>query len=495
MAQVRDALAQRSAGASAVPSTLLAGPGLDCAVCAYRDRSVERRLFFAVAEGISEPSFLATFTASGGYCPRHARLTLVRGEGPRYGYAYLHGLPIALRRLSEMPARGLEPCVICLTEGWAEDHAVWALATSQPSGDASAQLGPDAELCLTHASALVRRAPWRRYGEARRRLIRTLAHPDPRSPDPARAALDSPEIERSVRACLSLVAGSDHDAGPRGPLDSVSGPATTAERTVGAVGSGDTSWTRGLLTGEGLCGELVAGRCPACSASQAATTTFLAWLAGEERTANELRDLQRLCGEHAWWARAAWPRAVIRALDGSRERWSGRLATLPPAGPASRWRERLGPVSRASLLAASRPAETLRAALDRALRPVDCLACRAAVTAAERTIELVDVTLADPAGARAYTAGTGLCLRHLDRGLARLSERSRAIVLERAGAMVGLLAWELAEALRKSSWSVRYEPPGPEVGAWRRAMAYAAGDPAVAPQPVPADPARPLAAI
>jgi hypothetical protein len=51
-----------------------------------------------------------------------------------------------------------------------------------------------------------------------------------------------------------------------------------------------------------------------------------------------------------------------------------------------------------------------------------------------------------------------------------------AVALRVAAARAARIGWELDEAARKSNWSVRYEPHGPEETAWMRAARFVLGD-------------------
>jgi hypothetical protein len=78
----------------------------------------------------------------------------------------------------------------------------------------------------------------------------------------------------------------------------------------------------------------------------------------------------------------------------------------------------------------------------------------------------------DDPTARRYQASHGLCARHLLDLLADArAAPARAVLLGR----LDVLAWELAEADRKQAWALRYQPAGPETGAWLRAAAMVDG--------------------
>ena len=98
------------------------------------------------------------------------------------------------------------------------------------------------------------------------------------------------------------------------------------------------------------------------------------------------------------------------------------------------------------------------------------------MTAATRSLELLAALLAGPAGVRAYEETRGLCLRHVNLAWRRLERAEREVILSVAKGRSRHVRWDLQEGIRKSSWSVRYEPPGPETTAWQRALVFVLGD-------------------
>jgi hypothetical protein len=101
-----------------------------------------------------------------------------------------------------------------------------------------------------------------------------------------------------------------------------------------------------------------------------------------------------------------------------------------------------------------------------------CRACHAVESDTRRAIELLLAGLRDHPTARSYRASHGLCARHV---LGLSADDRAAPAREVLLARLDLLGWELAEADRKRSWTLRYQPVGAEAGAWLRAAAMLDG--------------------
>lgn len=267
------------------------------------------------------------------------------------------------------------------------------------------------------------------------------------------------------------------------------------------------AWHDGLITETGLAAELGAGRCPVCTAVAAAPRRLLAWLATPASTDRDRRDLDALCGDHLRDLAALAPENAASVVRAALERRLAMLAALPtiadqPPHPIvarlgwawRRARTRQGHEGTpASRLAALRevwrvlrsPGDLIEERLHRARLAADreCVACLAAVTARRRTFVLLGATLRARRGRDRFELSGGLCLRHAAAAPAASSATGAAF--DSAGlALVGAVAearcatilFELGEALRKSSWSVRFEPPGPEGTAWQRAATFVLGE-------------------
>ena len=460
---------------------------LGCVACDFVDAALRRRIFFTLVEGLGEYWFARAMEDSG-FCVRHARGVIAAGGGPGLTAALLEVLAGWSRRFDDAarpdPRVG-HACYLCDTEAWAERFAI-GLLTGPDDAYALAQLGRLEPLCLRHSRGVLERASWSRVPPAARALDQRRRTAD------ALAAANPPDA-------ILATTGRDPNAVARprvesGRLESSDGEAVPADdRREG--------WAAGSLSMRGLHLELAAGRCPACSAAGAAARTHLRWL-GSGESAERVRDRDLLCAEHLHDARHHAPTAAARAMAASVEGWAragGVLATLEAPPPRELLaRVRTAPaVARAAWASATetrratraagavvdylaRPGRAAIATRDVALRQrtTPCVACQAMLTATSRTIDLLGALLAGSAGVRFYEETAGLCLRHVARALAQLEGHpaEREILRARARARAREVRWELEEWIRKSSWSVRYEPAGPEASAWRRGMVLVLGE-------------------
>ncbi len=450
-------------------------PDVSCAVCDFVEDSVERRMAYILAEDLGSPSFVESMRR-GGWCVRHARRVAGSADGPRFTRALrtvIEGWVLRSAGGGGMFRIG-GGCPPCETRAWAEAHALGSLANPH-----SAQAGVDpsatGSVCLRHLDLLIDRVTPGGIDDVASRIRARV-----------RQASDSERLgPMEAAAC---VAGRDPDASCRG--DGSLAPATDAPRREGP------GWTDGSFDLDGLVDELGDGRCPVCSAIRAAARNFLVWLGepggGEERH----RDADAVCVEHLHDAAASIPLAAERAVSASIERWgwmADRLVDLgvPSERVVDRVRRAIGAFRAAHGTDRSRggwalavealradPASVAARRIEgaRSRRRRTCIACEAAVAAAERTSLLVGVLLTRSAGRRAYESTDGLCLSHAASAIPLLGAEASAAVAEAAGSRAARVAWELDEALRKSSWSRRYEPRGREAVAWTRAFSAVLGD-------------------
>jgi len=436
-----------------------------CVVCAFMAQAIERRTFFLFAESIGESWFLDAMR-HGGFCLRHGRHVL-RHDGAV-------GLTIPYREMlrawrarrgapaSTGPDRFIgQGCPLCTTARWAESHALWRLA-EPVTRSARSTLGAEGPVCLPHLDRLLDAvSPWR-IPE-----IATMID------DRLRAIAES-DLSHAVPA----IAGEDLDREIRqvAPADD---PASTPAGEGRAAASDLLGWA------------LDAGRCPVCESVHAAARWPIDWLADPPR-AQDVRDLARLCGRHMHDA-ARSPTAVAHAVQGSRTLWPAMVRALPSSddiGPrgirarAASLRPRLRSQGR-RMPAVTAAVEGLRApdrdvsrrlTAARTRRSAPCVACEAAVTATARTIALAGALLPSRPWLDRFERSDGLCLRHVEAAHIVLRGRAWEAVSRVADARAARLGWELDEAARLISWSVRYEPAGPEADAWSRAIVFALGE-------------------
>jgi hypothetical protein len=496
------ATADHSAGAEAgfpIPAT-----GPTCVACEFIATSVRRRIFFTLVEGLGEFWFFRAMQ-SGGFCLRHARDVATGGAGA-LSSAYLDVTDGWLRRLGDHRAHHERDgavsdlqvggaCYLCDTESWAEGFAL-DLLSREDTDYARAQLGQLEPLCLQHLDRLLGRIHWSRLPDVARQLGSRI--------EEAARTIDEPDAPGSVS--LRIVAGRDpNDAVRAGPRLPAAGPTLPPDQV----------WAAGSITMAGLRAELSAGRCPSCTAARAATSNYLRWLADPGLGPDGFRDREMLCVDHLHDADAQAPLAARRSLTTSLEHWArtaGVLATIatpPPNRVGARIRGvfAVGASAWTTANGTRRLKASLGAVLDHAVRPglaVDerralarqqrsrpCVGCQAMSTAAARTIDLLGSLVAGPAGARFYEETNGLCLRHAAAAGQRFAKGERGLILAVARARALEVRWELEESIRKSSWSARYEPAGPERLAWQRALVAVLGEDILAADLFATEPERP----
>ncbi len=473
-------------------------PPADCVVCAFVGSSLERRIFFLFAEGLGEGWFVDAMRR-GGFCLRHAR-HVGREGGARLAGACRHVVAGCRDRLAreEGEREHQRPpalaCPLCETESWAEGHALWLLA-GPDRGRAAAALGAVEPLCLAHLERLLGLVGARQVPEIRARLGELLE----------RARTTGPGLEER----LTMLIGPDPDRAIR-----TSGLGGLAAQPDGP----STSWSDGLLSAEGFMTELAVGRCPACTGSAALVRRLVGWLAGPDVRPEDRREQEHLCAGHLRDALAVAPLAAERALAATLGGWVALVERLPTAaelpagafrarvrGLGERYREerarrpqRPGPLAAtgAALIDLLWPAASLeqRIARARGQRTHPCVACGVMAGALGRTLDLADALLVAGPAAERYRASSGLCLGHVARAVAVLGPPARSTVLATARARVARQLWELDEAVRKSSWSVRYEPRGPETRAWIDALVLVLGDQVRSADLLTPEPRGPVAA-
>ena len=436
-----------------------------CVVCAFMAQAIERRTFFLFAESIGESWFVDAMR-HGGFCLRHGRHVLRHDGAVGLTIPYREMLRAWRARLGVPASTGPDRftgqgCPQCTTARWAESHALWRLA-EPVTRNATSTLGAEGPICLPHLDRLLDAvSPWRVP------VIATMID------DRLRAIAES-DLSHAVPA----IAGEDLDRDIR-QVPPVDEPASTH---VGE-GRGAASDLLGLA--------LDAGRCPVCESAHAAARWPIDWLANPPRP-QDLRDLARLCGRHMHDA-ARSPAAAAHAVHGSRTLWLAMLRALPSSddiGPRGIRGRAASLHSRFASQGRRQPAvngavEALRAP-DRGLarqltaartrRSAPCVACEAAVTTTARTIALVGALLPSRLWLDRFERSDGLCLRHVEAAHNVLAGRPWETISQVADARAARLGWELDEAARLISWSVRYEPAGPEADAWSRAIVFALGE-------------------
>ncbi|MBC7169997.1 hypothetical protein H5T54_03585 [Candidatus Bipolaricaulota bacterium] len=453
----------------------LAQPG--CLFCREEEEAEERFFLWYLAESYLFPETLNRMIRAHGFCRVHTQRFAKDGIPSTGAYVYRFLARAALGAVGEAErlaarrgdrkdvARPLLPTATCLACARREAHVAHVqhrLARVLAGPESRPTLPPSPALCLPH--------------------LRTLA---PR--------LDRNGLRLLAAGLRERLAGED----PCAALSWAWG-APLPRRSSSCVEEHNREDERAPTTRGALVDRLAAPGCPVCRAEARIAARFTGWLAGEIRIAprQAWASALRLCPEHGWaFAQAGAEGVVAELANGIRELWGKRLTELDQAlaaapagglGPRLRFlrtRVRARTASRGEAFWAALP-EALRSERQtaqlharRVFRVEPCPLCRAVETAGERTAALLSASLGDPAVQRAYQAGDGVCLRHLPVVLAQARGDEARLLLATARVRLSVLNWELAEFLRKQSWDVRYEEPGPEGTAWRRAAASLSGVP------------------
>lgn len=455
---VRGGRPRPAAPVSALGMAWLDHPG--CPACRQEAEHDPRYFFWYLAESYLEAPQLDALTRSVGFCRSHAAfLAGLAGAG--------HPVALVYRILAERVRRGLSR----------------RLETGRPlAGAARALVAPaPCPACRSRREAGVRASHWvgsalsrpdvrERYGHPSLLCLRHLAHALPRTPSHLVWPLLSihaehlsdtlkglPTASGGVAGALAAALGADPGWGPPPGGAPASAPRDPVREFRRALGR--------------------AAACVVCEEVGRAWAEWVHWLEEAVGRGEDCEDLLPRCPDHAW--------AVLRiagpTLGLATAAHVLRLATVSV--------ERAGRAgsARARKLAWPGRGPALRAAHALDVR-AGCPLCRRLGLAEARALALLAGALEDGAHRRRFGAGGRLCLRHLGRALGMsLPHRVERTLLGAEVARLGLLVWELEEAVRKAAWQWRPERLGAEATAWRRALSHFAG---TLPEPVPAAAAR-----
>jgi hypothetical protein len=439
-----------------------------CPACRRAEHAAERYVFGFVYEHYTDWQTLEELRASLGFCEAHTRALLRRHEAQWVmRVVYEAVVPAAIEQLaSARPGDHRRPCPMCESVRGAEQSLIAAVAAALSQPAVPATYGDSAGFCLPHLlHALEGSGP-----EETAVLVQVFR-------TGLRQAVE-PE------ALIAHLAGKDCDAPARREMRACLG-----ERNLG-----DTGGLHQPVM-EALRRRLTIETCPSCLAGGLGERRYLSWLSSETRSnptglATEgvwlcPRHLHDLAGEDA--EGAAWLATHERwRLEGELGRLCDRLTALAQGSLSARLQAarvalRPNEAQRASLpTRAGRALGALlrrrRAAMQEALTPFvrsrNCDACRAVGVAEERETALLLAALSDRPTAEIYEGAHGLCARHV-LALGRLNGGGTPLRVLRA--RLAVLAWELEEAGRRASWSVRHERNGDELTAWKRAPAQLDG--------------------
>jgi hypothetical protein len=422
-----------------------------CPACAFVEERENKFFLWFGLEHYLDFGTIERLDASLGFCSRHCRtLIRLRLYPGTLTHIYRHVMEAACARLEGKGGGG--ECIGCGQERWASGHAIdLVLRSLSDSAVARAYAASDA-FCASHFLRALGRGTRELAGRTYPAFAVTLA-------SKARGA-DLVEVFTSL----------DPDAGVRAAcLKNL--PPHPLERSSS--------------TAEHLLALLSVDSCPCCLAAALSVRAYLQWIASENATGSPDfgREVVGLCGAHladlvgfdagaaGWLAEqkfAVWKGVLERFA--ARELAIERAAPPPEARPlgSKEWEGILLDWLRRVLA----PQREWQRRVDAAAKELPtCGACRAALTAVDRTASLLGASFADSSLAAAYERSHGLCVRHV----LGLAPEDRAFPLRVCKGRLKLLAWELEEAGRKLDWLVRYEKRGDESTAWMRSMAQIDG--------------------
>lgn len=480
-----------------------------CWICAQVISEVDRDFFWFTSEQYYEPQVVDKLRLAHGFCPTHTRHFLQTGANSvtTAVFSYLawyvikqlnaarevlsqKGSKRNSRELCLEAAAILRPrgaCPMCVSLQAEEQINVHALTYSLSLTDVRDAYEKSQGLCLPHFRQAASGATWDTVTFLSADMQRRLS-----------AKVSS---ERSTTALLEQAVGLDQELALKRnpPRDKSLDLAKNDGRpeTYIELGKLEPLWSP---TFEQLLASLAEPGCPVCQACDQGLWQYLAWLGqqmeAQARTSGSWESSYDICSAHLWALYAAgYEQATILVGKHTLHEWLTRLDRLatglrfkPSERALERFRQgflvRCGvdmgkcgaeserPQSRRSKVAnvLESPEARLDALRVVAFRADECEACRHIRTVTRQRLGLILRALEDPLGRKAYHAAHGLCLRHCIEA-ANLAEVPAALaeLLSAQIARLRLLEWELEEASRKVSWSVRYEAKGPESEAWRRA--------------------------
>jgi hypothetical protein len=397
-----------------------------CSTCLRGALSETRYLWAFVHELYADPFVLSELRRSLGFCPRHTRLLARQVEAPFVLRAVAaQVVDAALATLHRSPPDGPRaPCPLCAARASGERWAIWLLVRALGTPAVATRYSSGRDLCLVHAVEALEGAG----RDAAIVIVKAaLARPDGAAPRPG-------PTERN------------DDEGALVDLPFVGARTGVLER-LGRLLRLET--------------------CPICWDGAALEQRYIRWLRNEVRSHPDRVRTEgiRLCGDHAQALAREDELAAnhLATLRRDEAQWwvSTLLKQLTEPGPAGWFGGARGLVP---TLLGKPPA--WRGALGPLRRTLECSLCAAVTTLERRTLELLATAMGDSRFRAGYQESHGICLRHL-----RCIESPEAAALPRRvlRARLEIIAWELEEAGRKSSWSYRYEARGDEDSAWRRA--------------------------
>jgi hypothetical protein len=482
-----------------------------CWICAQLVREVDRGFFWFVSEQYYEGKVVDKMRLAHGFCPNHTRHFLATGARSVNVSVFSYLTWYVIERLnaaqhlllqadSKQDPRGrcrqaaavLRPqgaCPMCQSLRQTEMIEVHALLDALVVQEVKESYEESPGLCIPH----LRQAGYQAQWDSLAFLARDFQWRLGSKMFPGRS---------STVARLEQAVGLDRESSLRQPSgrDQLSLPFGERKREIQSYLDLANPLHPRSPTFEQMLSSLAEPGCPVCVACGKGIGHYLDWLACEmeaQRSSPGSWDLSwNICPSHLWELHAAGHgSAALLIAEHTIQEWLAKLDRLA-AGlkhrPAAQWWKRWGqgllaacgrydpgtlqdsPQAKnrwhkvASLLES--PRDRLESLRNIAFRLDLCQACSYVHTTTRRQLDLILRSLEDPRGRQAYHAAPGLCLRHCVEA-AKIAEVPAALQ-ELLGAQIArlrLLEWELEEASRKTNWSVRYEPKGPESDVWRRA--------------------------
>jgi hypothetical protein len=424
---------------------LLLHPG--CPACRFCDHKDAKFFDWFEIEKYGQQPMVKAMRASLGMCPAHTRQLVTNRSSWLLTTVYGYVVSAAVSRTDWTRAT----CPACADARWALQHVLGLIVPQirEPAvRKAYAQTGG---FCLPHALAAIRSASIEEAVVIARTLLGQLEG----------AAVDDG---------VALVAGSDTDSAlrhvHRQPVLETAEPGAS---TLGALA-------------DRLAGEA----CPICNHACQTEHRYLEWLLSESlrHDTDGPAEARGLCPSHVHDLTCLSVDAGIKAVGlqaasaaAGIRRLLEEVEGLPPCDPVGRLQLAArafgapGSASkrprRALAVGLASRKQSYAAAREIFVRRQPCPVCQVVVETERRSGDLLRIALLDADVSDRYRRCHGVCVHHAAT-IAGLAES--APVRERLHARLSLLGWELDEGVRKSAWQWRFEPPGPEADAWRRAI-------------------------
>jgi hypothetical protein len=393
---------------------LLTRPG--CPVCRYAGEASDRYLAWFALEAHADPVMITRLRASLGMCARHTRQLIDQpGAATRLTAVYRYVLEAAREQLAGKGTR-LATCPACEHDQAAAGRALGMLLDELSEPGIQGRYLEAGGLCWPHVLSAV-------SGKGHRRLAAWLMQAVP------------PGIT-GHRASLDLLAGRpDHDATERARL-----------RAALPLGR-----------------HFPPGTCVACLTAARAELAGLARATGTgcgHQPEGAVRQASRpglpLCAGHLRDATLMGGANVAALLSRQAECQAAALAQLQPAP----WQRR------------GKSAGWLRGRRSTAVAD-QCPICRARNQAAQWELQRHVAGPEDAPGGR--RGGQPLCCARHVLALRASDPAAGQVAAAAAARRADVLIEELADAFRKGTWASRHESRGPEMTAWRRAVAFLDG--------------------